>query len=136
MANWLVVFTVLIKVLPLPRALEIISVPVRKTPSKADERDLAMAIDTLLQADVLIFRPSCWKRAVILHRYLALAGIESRINFGMRKDSDGGMSGHAWLERSGQPILEPSPPQYSVTYSFPAERRAAPFPSEIEPFIS
>jgi hypothetical protein len=136
MANWLVVFTVLIKVLSLPRALQIISVPVRKTSAKGDERDLATAIDTLLQADVLIFRPSCWKRAAILHRYLALAGIDSRINFGMRKDDEGGMSGHAWLERSGQAILETSPPEYTVTYSFPSERCAHPLRSEVEPFIS
>ena len=129
MANWLLVFTVLMKVLPLPRALQMISPSVRGGTNKADEKELATAVDSLLATDVFIFRPSCWKRAAILHRYLALEGIESRINFGMRKDTDGGMSGHAWLESSGQAILETSPPNYTVTYSFPSERRPGPIVS-------
>lgn len=120
MANWLVFFTLLMKFLPMHRALQIISAPVRTRSGDVGEKELASALDTLLAADLFIFRPSCWKRAAILHRYLALEGIESRINFGMRKDDDGGMSGHAWLERSGQAILESTPPDYTITYSFPS----------------
>ncbi len=103
----------------MPRALQIISAPVRARSGAVDEKQLASALDTLLAADVFLFRPSCWKRAAILHRYLALEGFESRINFGMRTDEGGGMSGHAWLERSGQAILETTPPDYTITYSFP-----------------
>jgi len=29
------------------------------------------------------------------------------------------VAGHAWLEREGRPILENTPPEYVVTYSFP-----------------
>ena len=136
MANWLVLFTVLLKFLSLSRALQIISTPVRKNSVQPNEEELATAVDTLLRADVFMFRPSCWKRAAILHRYLALAGIDSRINFGMRKDNDGGMSGHAWLERSGQAFLETSPPEYTVTYSFPSEWRAQHLRSDVERFMS
>ena len=120
MANWLVVFTILMRFLSMPRALKFVSAPLRNGSSKVDEKELASAVDSLLSADVFVFRPSCWKRAAILHRYLALEGIESRINFGMRKDDDGEMRGHAWLERSGRAILETTPPDYKVTYSFPA----------------
>ncbi len=120
MANWLVLFTAMMRLLPLPRALQMISAPVRTGLDNANEKELASAVDALLSTDVFVFRRSCWKRAAILHRYLALQGIESRINFGMRKDPDGGLSGHAWLERSGQAILETSPPDYTITYSFPA----------------
>ena len=120
MANWLVVFTILMRFLSLPRALKFVSAPLRNEASKVDEKELASAVDSLLSADVFVFRPSCWKRAAILHRYLALEGIESRINFGIRKDDDGEMRGHAWLERSGGAILETTPPDYKVTYSFPS----------------
>lgn len=103
----------------MPRALQIISAPVRSRSGDVDAQELATAVDSLLAANVFLFRPSCWKRAAILHRYLALEGIDSRINFGMRKDDHGGMSGHAWLERAGQAILETTPPDYTITYSFP-----------------
>ena len=120
MANWLVLFTILMRFLSMPRALQFVSAPLRKGASKTGEKELASALDSLLSADVFVFRPSCWKRAAILHRYLALEGIDSRINFGVRKDDDGEMTGHAWLERSGRAILETTPPDYTVTYSFPA----------------
>ena len=97
-----------------------ISAPVRSGSPRIDQQELASAVDALLATNVFVFRPSCWKRAAILHRYLALEGIESRINFGMRKEDDGEMTGHAWLERSGKAILENSPPNYTVTYSFPS----------------
>jgi len=120
MANWLVMFTILMRFFSMPRALQFVSAPLRMGAGKFDEKELASAVDSLLSADVFVFRPSCWKRAAILHRYLALEGIESRINFGMRKDHDGEMRGHAWLERSGRAILETTPPDYTVTYSFPS----------------
>lgn len=122
MANCLVLFSILIRFLSMPRALQAVSVLLRNGAAKVDENELASAVDSLLNTDVFVFRPSCWKRAAILHRYLALGGIESRINFGMRKDDDGEMRGHAWLERSGRAILETTPPDYKVTYSFPARR--------------
>jgi hypothetical protein len=81
--------------------------------------ELASAIDLLLSADVLMFKPICWKRAAVLHRYLLRNGIPTRIIFGVRNGADGHVDGHAWLEANGQPILEKTPPQYVVTYSFP-----------------
>ncbi len=123
MGAWILVLSSLIKVQSLPRALQVISTPVRG-PS-ADEQQtatrLAEAVDLLLAMDIFVYRPRCWKRAAILHRYLALHGIDSRINFGMRKEVDGTLSGHAWLERGGAPILETTVPDYSITFSFPRD---------------
>ena len=120
MANWLVLFTILMRFVSMPRALKFVSAPLRNGAGNIDEKELASALDSLMSAGVFLFRPSCWKRAAILHRYLALGGIESRINFGLRKDDDGEMRGHAWLERSGRAILETTAPDYKITYSFPA----------------
>jgi len=134
MGAWIMLLSSLIKVQSLPRALQFISTPVRG-PS-ADEQQtatrLAQAVDLLLAMNILVYRPCCWKRAAILHRYLALHGIDSQINFGMRKEVDGTLSGHAWLEREGAPILETTVANYSVTFSFPADAKqtACTFPLE------
>lgn len=123
MALWVFVLSVLVKQLPLPRALQMVAA---KTPGPAQSlpeetaKELAHAIDLLLGAELLIFKPSCWKRAAILHRYLALNGIATRIVFGVRKGAEGAVDGHAWLESGGQPILEATAPNYKVTYTFPS----------------
>ena len=123
MAAWVSILSLLVKFQPLPRALQMVSLSAprdSRDPSIETERRLARAIDLLLGADLLIFKPICWKRAAILHRYLALHGIATRIVFGMRKGADGAVDGHAWLEIAGKPILETKVPNYKVTYAFPS----------------
>jgi len=121
MAWWVVVLSVTARCYSLPRALQIVAGNKNKSerllePVNADR--LARAIDLVLSADVLMFKPICWKRAAVLHRYLSRNGIPTRIVFGVRNGS-GNVDGHAWLEANGQPILETSPPNYLVTYTFP-----------------
>lgn len=125
MAGWILVLSVLARALPLSRALQIVSTEVRQQSAKigADPIQLATAIDALLEADFFVFKPSCWKRATVLHRYLALAGVATTIRFGVRKEAGSELKGHAWLESDGKPILESSPPVYTVTYSFPSDQR-------------
>ena len=124
MAGWIVVLSVLARLLPLARALQIVSTNVRRKPAKVDVDpvQLSTAIDALLEADFFVFKPSCWKRATVLHRYLALAGVATTIRFGVRRE-DSELKGHAWLELDGKPILESSPPTYTVTYSFPSDQQ-------------
>lgn len=88
--------------------------------SEETEKALSRAIDLLLGIDLWVFKPICWKRAAVLHRYLALNGITTRIVFGVRKDTDGAIAGHAWLENGGKPLLESTVPNYVVTYTFPS----------------
>jgi Transglutaminase-like superfamily len=123
MATWVSILSLLVKFQSLPRALQMVSVTPQldsKHPPIETERKLVRAIDLLLGANLLIFKPICWKRAAILHRYLALNGISTRIIFGMRKSADGLVDGHAWLEIAGKPILETTVPNYKVTYAFPS----------------
>jgi Transglutaminase-like superfamily len=122
MALWVLVISVLARLTSLPRAQTLSSVRMRP-PSGADASAvaarLARAIDSVLSVDLFVFRPSCWKRAMVLHRFLALHGIESRINFGVRKALDGTVSGHAWLEHGGRALLENESPAYVVTFALP-----------------
>jgi hypothetical protein len=107
----------------LPRALEIVAgrpVDTSVTTDPEAQKRFARAIDLLLSTDVWIFKPICWKRAAVLHRYLARNGTPTRIIFGVRNDTcDGPVTGHAWLEAEGQPILETTLPEYVATYKFP-----------------
>jgi hypothetical protein len=125
MSGWILVLSVLARLLPLSRALQIVSTEVRGKSAKVevDPVQLSTAIDALLEADFFVFKPSCWKRATVLHRYLALAGVATTIRFGVRKDVDSELKGHAWLELDGKSILESSPPTYTVTYSFPSDQQ-------------
>src|ERR1051325_9385251 len=121
MAWWVAVLSVAARFYSLPRALEIVAGKgYEKQPALAttNEQELARAIDLLLSVDFLIFKPVCWKRAAVLHRYLSHSGIPTRIIFGVRNETGGQVAGHAWLEHDGQPILEKTPPEYIVTYSF------------------
>jgi hypothetical protein len=119
LAGWVVILSILARLLPLSRALQIVSTEVRRKSTDVDPVKLSTAIDALLEANFFVFKPRCWKRATVLHRYLALAGVATTIRFGVRRE-DAELKGHAWLELNGQPILESSPPVYTVTYSFPS----------------
>lgn len=128
MAWWVVVLSIAARRYPLPRALAIVAGPPDQQPVTVDperQEKLARAIDLLLSADVWVFRPICWKRAAVLHRYLK----QTRIVFGVRNDltgTAGDVTGHAWLEFEGEPILEKTPPEYVTTYKFPSNERFDP----------
>jgi hypothetical protein len=129
MAWWVAVLSVSARLYSLPRALQIVAGgETRKQPlaETTNQEELARTIDLLLSADLLMFKPICWKRAAVLHRYLSHSGIPTRIIFGVRSETSGKVAGHAWLESDGNPILETSPPEYVVTYSFPSNERFDP----------
>ena len=129
MAWWVTVLSVAARCFSLPRALAIVAgseTSATRTDDPAVQERLARNIDLLLSADLLHFKPICWKRAAVLHRYLSRNGITTRIVFGVRNDSEGKVDGHAWLEAAGEPILETTPPEYHVTYRFPSNDRFDP----------
>ena len=130
MSAWIAIFSLAVKVFSLPRALRLVSVSpaARDVASTDQQQDLVSATDALLGLELLCFKPICWKRAAILHRYLGLNGINTTINFGLRKGTAGPLSGHAWLETDGQPVFETELPDYAVTYVFPS---SAPFAMDL-----
>ena len=123
MAADVAAFSALVRLLPLPRALSLLSTPTAipspRSDNPSDER-LAQLLDILLASNILCFTPTCWKRAAVLHRQMALRGRVTRVIFGLRKENDDLLAGHAWLESGGHPVFESDPPLYVVTYSFPA----------------
>jgi hypothetical protein len=123
MAGWVAALSLLVRFLPLTRALGLLT-PLRKPAPPPDpaavQRETARLLDLVLAADFWIFTPTCWKRAPVLHRFLALRGIETRVVFGVRRGGGDALDGHAWLEAGGEPLLETTPPDYKVTFSHPA----------------
>jgi len=121
MAWWVAVLSITARCYSLPRALQIVAGKQNRkySDAAANGDELARAIDLLLSADFFIFKPICWKRAAVLHRYLSRSGVATRIIFGVRNDTGGNVAGHSWLEADGQAILESAPPDYVATYSFP-----------------
>jgi hypothetical protein len=123
MATWVVVLSFMFRFISMPRTMRYLTPRKRdrivpEDPSALQDR-MARFVDALLRLNCFAFSQTCWKRAAVLYRFLALHGIDSRILFGVRKDADGQLEGHAWLERGGIPILERSIPDYKITYSFP-----------------
>jgi len=130
MAAWVALLSGLVNVCSLPRALRVVSAGTRSKPntSACEGSELSTAIDAVLGLNIFVFKPSCWKRATVLHRYLAFNGVDTRIVFGVRKEPGGELKGHAWLESEGRPILESADPAYKTTYTFPS---AEPFEIEL-----
>lgn len=122
MAGWVVALSAMVKFLSLPTIFRIVDPRVpsaRAADQEALQQRLAYCIDRLLSTNRLVFTPTCWKRATVLYRYLALSGIKTRVVFGVSKRGEGLLAGHAWLEADGKPLLETEKPEFTVTYSFP-----------------
>jgi len=120
-ALWTVVLSSTVRFCSLPTVLNLLTVkPAGKSGASFDQPEIVSAVDAVLGMNVLVFKPICWKRATLLHRFLGLRGCDTTIVFGLRKDPAGELAGHAWLENAGKPILEPVEPNYTVTYRFPS----------------
>ena len=124
-ALWTVVLSTTVRFCALPTVLNLLTVqPAGKSGASFDQPEIVSAVDAVLGVNFLVFKPICWKRASLLHRFLGQRGCDTTIVFGVRKDSAGELAGHAWLENGGKALLESEEPNYTVTYRFPsAERR-------------
>lgn len=109
----------LLKFWSLQRVLHFFSINSQPAKLAITPTQLANLLDRLLSLDFFVFTPTCWKRAIILHRFLGLSGLATRVVFGVQRNSEKKLAGHAWLEAQGQPFLETLPPDYFPTYRFP-----------------
>src|SRR5947199_1072624 len=95
MAMWIVILSGLVKIVPLPRALKLTSKKPRHRSSVSTyESEISAAIEAVLGLNFFVFKPNCWKRTTVLHRYLAQQGIATTIVFGLKKEPAGELKGH------------------------------------------
>ncbi len=125
LALQIVLVSAAFRFLPLTRALKLIN-PRRARGDflsgkeiECAHRKFVRATDALLSINRLMFTPTCWKRAAIIYRHLAITGIDARIVFGVRPQS-GSLDGHAWVEVFDKPVFETTPLDYQRTFSFPS----------------
>lgn len=121
MAAWVMALSGLLKVTSLPGALKLVAPRKPRSKRGAEPERLAALLDRLLRLNLFVFTPVCWKRTIILHRFLALNGLKTRVVFGVRRERDNLLTGHAWLETNGVPVLEARLPDYVVTWVFPSD---------------
>ena len=120
-AAWAVVLSSTVRFCSLPTALNLLTVKrAGQSTGSFDQPEIVSAVDAVLALNFLVFKPICWKRASLLHRFLGQRGCDTTIVFGLRKDSAGELAAHAWLENGGKAILEREVPNYTVTYRFPS----------------
>jgi hypothetical protein len=125
-AFWVIIFSAAVKFRSLPAALQLLSPSAREEPARpADDEEIAGAVQAVLGMNFFVFRQICWKRAALLHRFLALRGLPTTIVFGLRKEPADELKGHAWLEANGKPIMESEAPNYTVTYTFPSTQECS-----------
>ena len=119
---WTLILSCVLRFRSLPTALRTLSVPTdrERRESTSDGQEIATAVDAVLGINRFVFRPVCWKRAILLRKFLAEQGHPSVVVFGVRNES-GKLTGHAWLETNGSPIHELERPDYTVTYRFPSD---------------
>ena len=120
-AIWTLILSCVARFRPLPTALRTLSGPTdRARRGLTSDSRLATAVDAVLGINRFVFRPVCWKRAILLRKFLAEQGHPSAVVFGVRNES-GKLTGHAWLESNGSPIHESEKPDYTVTYRYPSD---------------
>ena len=78
-------------------------------------------------------RLTCWDRALMLRRLLAISGLESRIVLGVRSTGST-IEGHAWVERDGKAVGDSTTHAYRRVYAFPEKR--IPSPAQVAPRVA
>jgi Transglutaminase-like superfamily len=85
----------------------------RRRQAAADPAAVRAAVDrveTVLRLGRPLVRRRCLVRGLTLCRFLTELGLELEVCFGIAL-AGGRAVGHCWLERSGQPYLEPTDPR-------------------------
>ncbi|HWE60690.1 MAG TPA: lasso peptide biosynthesis B2 protein [Chloroflexota bacterium] len=110
--------------LPLPW-LQTLLAP-RRAPrptAPAQEEWVIDAVQGMLRRGYPLLRRGCLTRGVTLYYFLRRAGVEVTLCFGLGRaaSGSGGMEGHCWLVKRGEPLLEARDPRplYTVMYTFP-----------------
>jgi hypothetical protein len=73
------------------------------------ENQMAVWVDAIIRRGHPLVRPGCLTRGVTLYYALRREGDDVALCFGVGADG-GVMTGHCWLDKSGEPLLERDDP--------------------------
>jgi hypothetical protein len=132
-----IVLPLMIKFLPLPRMMQVITPASTKQCNILDDGNTKEKIikytDYILSRNFFIWRDTCLKRSLLLYHFLNKIGVKVRICFGVKyndtmisKGRKGSLEGHAWLLLNGEIFLERNieiVKKFAVAYCFPSFQR-------------
>jgi hypothetical protein len=105
MAGWRLAVPLLKWRLPFPRLARVMW-----TPSRRRERDREREQRIVTLAETLCgphgdrLLDNCLERSLVSYRFLSQAGAEPELAFGVAKDRDDAVRGHAWVMLDGEPV--------------------------------
>ncbi len=105
MTGWRLAVPLLKWRLPLPRLARLMW-----TSSRRAERDLAREEGIVTLSEALCgphggrVLDNCLERSLVSYRFLSQAGAEPELAFGVARDRDDPVRGHAWVRLDGEPV--------------------------------
>ena len=109
MAAWRLAVPLLKWRLPLPRLARLMW-----TSSRRAERDRAREQQIVTLAEALCgphgggVLDNCLERSLVSYRFLSQAGADAELAFGVARDRDDPVRGHAWVRLDGEPVHDSS----------------------------
>lgn len=110
------------RMVSLPKLMEMFDAKPAGKPRLSVEPDRLVYLVTGLVRNTLHDR-YCMKRSILMFHFLRKWGYDAQIIFGVMKEADKTLKGHAWVELEGNPLAERGDPRsrYVVTYSYPTK---------------
>ncbi len=110
-----------LRTLPLDRAVERLT-PDTVAAGSIDDHDAMARVErwtrTLLR-NRRVPRTTCLHRALTRYVLLRRRGVDAHFVMGL-VDRPGVVEGHAWVTVSGAAVMEPTPPDFTTTFEYPA----------------
>lgn len=124
---WIVVTPLALRILSMPSVMEFFSPGRVSVAADSGYREKVLLYTVLvLGRQKAMFRRNCLKRCLVSYRFLRMAGEPVVFHLGVRKEADGNLAGHSWLEIDGKPVFDERE-SYRITYSYPVERNVTGF---------
>ena len=105
MALWRLAVPLLKWLLPLPRLARLMwATRGRQERDPAREQRIVALSETLCGPHGGRILDNCLERSLVSYRFLSQAGAEPELTFGVARDKNDPVRGHAWLTLDGQPV--------------------------------
>jgi len=120
-AGWILILPVMLRRYDLGEMIRRITP--RGATARYDTHKLTVFVNWWLNRNVAMFEPTCFRRSLVLYRFMCESGEPVRIHYGIKNKSEGGNEGHSWLSIDGKPfgLDGESAGDYRETFSFPPE---------------